>query len=314
MFGRKKIVIGKNYLYDVMNETDMADVATLVTVISKKKKNKYMVMAVNNFKVFETDACFLYPYTNPKEASVIRCQYGTVEFSKNDIITLQEAVTVCNFAIEVLNTNPDCKISDLVPEDLRIKSIAKMIDSKNNFIDLQKKLLPYAQITEYKNMIKNIHDNKLDVSKIRNKAQKDRFKEFQIKFEEVVAKYASKDISVNDFVCNACSVFSYSFPLEALYNKNKVSFNKNYLLQRVNEIIEDFDNGYIVFIIGIDKNGITVKPIYRDDFNNFEDLVDFFNCLYPNIFEDEEGYEKIKPTYVFEVIRVKNIEKGGNNV
>ena len=96
--------------------------------------------------------------------------------------------------------------------------------------------------------------------------------------------------------------------------KNKVSFNKNYLLQRVNEIIEDFDNGYIVFIIGIDKNGITVKPIYRDDFNNFEDLVDFFNCLYPNIFEDEEGYEKIKPTYVFEVIRVKNIEKGGNNV
>ena len=59
MFGRKKIVIGKNYLYDVMNETDMADAATLVTVIRKKKKNKYMVMAVNNFKVFETDACFL---------------------------------------------------------------------------------------------------------------------------------------------------------------------------------------------------------------------------------------------------------------
>ena len=94
MFGRKKIVIGKNYLYDVMNETDMADAATLVTVIRKKKKNKYMVMAVNNFKVFETDACFLYPYTNPKEASVIRCQYGTVEFSKNDIITLQEDVNM----------------------------------------------------------------------------------------------------------------------------------------------------------------------------------------------------------------------------
>ena len=64
----------------------------------------------------------------------------------------------------------------------------------------------------------------------------------------------------------------------------------------------------------MDKNGITVKPIYRDDFNNFEDLIDFFNCLYPNIFEDEEGYEKTKPTYVFEVIRVKNIEKGGNNI
>lgn len=266
-------------------------------------------MAVNNFKIFETDACFLYPYTNPKEASVIRCQYGTVEFSRNDIITLQEAVAVCNFAIEVLNTNPDCKISDLGPEDLRIKSMAQLIDSKNNFINLQKKLLPYAQITEYKNMIKNIHDNKLDISDIRGMAQKDRFKEFQNKFEEVVAKYASKDISVNEFVCNACSVFSYNFPLEVLHNKNGVSFNKNYLLQRVNEIIEDFDNGYIVFIIGIDKNGITTKPIYRDDFNNFEDLIDFFNCLYPNIFEDEEGYEKTKPAYVFEVIKVKNIEK-----
>lgn len=309
MFGRKKIVVGKNYLYDVMNETDMADAATLVTVINKKKKNKYVVMAVNNFKIFETDACFLYPYTNPKEASVIRCQYGTVEFSRNDIITLQEAVAVCNFAIEVLNTNPDCKISDLGPEDLRIKSMAQLIDSKNNFIDLQKKLLPYVQITEYKNMIKNIHDNKLDASEIRGMVQKDRFKEFQNKFEEVVAKYASKDISVNEFVCNACSVFSYNFPLEVLHNKNGVSFNKNYLLQRVNEIIEDFDNGYIVFIIGIDKNGITTKPIYRDDFNNFEDLIDFFNCLYPNIFEDEEGYEKTKPAYVFEVIKVKNIEK-----
>lgn len=309
MFGRKKIVVGKNYLYDVMNETDMADAATLVTVINKKKKNKYVVMAVNNFKIFETDACFLYPYTNPKEASVIRCQYGTVEFSRNDIITLQEAVAVCNFAIEVLNTNPDCKISDLGPEDLRIKSMAQLIDSKNNFINLQKKLLPYAQITEYKNIIKNIHDNKLDISDIRGMAQKDRSKEFQNKFEEVVAKYASKDISVNEFVCNACSVFSYNFPLEVLYNKNGVSFNKNYLLQRVNEIIEDFDNGYIVFIIGIDKNGITTKPIYRDDFNNFEDLIDFFNCLYPNIFEDEEGYEKTKPAYVFEVIKVKNIEK-----
>lgn len=308
MFGRKKIVIGKNYLYDVMNETDMADAATLVTVIRKKKKNKYMVMAVNNFKVFETDACFLYPYTNPKEASVIRCQYGTVEFSKNDIITLQEAVTVCNFAIEVLNTNPDCKISDLGPEDLRIKSIAQLIDSKNNFIDLQKKLLPYAQITEYKNMIKNIHDNKLDVSKIRDTVQKDRFREFQIKFTEVVEKYASKDISVNEFVCEACSTISYDFPLEKIYNKDGLLINKNYLIKRANELIETFDNGEIIFIIGMDEKGITVKPIYTDELDNFEDMMDFFNCLYPDLF-DSDGYDNIKPAYLFGTLKVKKIEE-----
>lgn len=309
MFGRKKIVVGKNYLYDVMNETDMADIATLVTVIKKcKKKNKYMVMSVNNNQVFETDACFLFPYTNPKEASVIRCQYGTLEFSKNDIITLQEAITICNITIDMLKMDPEHT------NDVFQKTIAKMTIAIDKFIDLQKKILPYAQITEYKNLVNDIHKSKLNISKLRNVIKKDRFKEFQNKFEEVVAKYASKDISVNDFVCNACSVFSYSFPLEVLYNKNGISFSKNYLLQRVNEIIEDFDNGYIVFIIGIDKNGITTKPIYRDDFNNFEDLIDFFNCLYPNIFEDEEGYEKTKPTYVFEVIKVKNIEKGGNNI
>lgn len=303
MFGRKKIVVGKNYLYDVMNETDMADVATLVTVIRKKKKNKYMVMSVNNFKIFETDACFLYPYTNPKEASVIRCQYGTIEFSKDDITTLQEAIDIGNITIDILKINPD-HTNNVIQE-----TITKITTAIDKFIDLQKKILPYAQITEYKNLVNDIHKTKLNVSKLRNVVKKDKFKEFQNKFEEVVAKYVNKDISVDDFVCNACSVFSYSFPLEVLYNKNEVSFSKNYLLQRIYEIIEDLDNGYITFIIGIDKNGITTKPIYREDFDNFDDLMDFFNCLYPNIFEDE----KVKPAYVFEVIKVKNIEKWGEN-
>lgn len=84
--------------------------------------------------------------------------------------------------------------------------------------------------------------------------------------------------------------------------------NKNYLIKRANELIKIFDDGEIIFIVGMDEKGITVKPIYTDELDNFEDMMDFFSCLYPELF-DGDGYNNIKPVYLFGTLRVGKIEE-----
>lgn len=55
MFNKKRIIIGETYLFDVLNETDMANVATLVTVVKKVGHDEYAVISVNNNSVFKTN-------------------------------------------------------------------------------------------------------------------------------------------------------------------------------------------------------------------------------------------------------------------
>ena len=80
----KKIIIGETYLFDVLNETNKAETTTLVTVVKKVKLNKYVVISVNNGDVFITKAKYLTPFVDPEKATVIRCQYGTTEFTQKD--------------------------------------------------------------------------------------------------------------------------------------------------------------------------------------------------------------------------------------
>ena len=51
---RKGIVIGETYLFDVLNETNMANSTSLVTVVKKEKADTYVVVSVNCGDIFRT--------------------------------------------------------------------------------------------------------------------------------------------------------------------------------------------------------------------------------------------------------------------
>ena len=103
---RKGIVIGETYLFDVLNETNMASAVSLVTVVKKTGFRKYTVISVNNGYVFETKSKYLTPYTDPEKATVIRCQYGTTEFDNTDIIGLSLIRNVLEFYSKYFGNDP----------------------------------------------------------------------------------------------------------------------------------------------------------------------------------------------------------------
>ena len=69
MFNKKKIIIGETYLFDVLNETDMANIATLVTVVKKVGHDEYAVISVNNNSVFKTKSKYLTPYVKDRKST-----------------------------------------------------------------------------------------------------------------------------------------------------------------------------------------------------------------------------------------------------
>ena len=139
---RKGIVIGETYLFDVLNETNMANSTSLVTVVKKEKADTYVVVSVNCGDVFRTKAKYLTPYVDPKTASVVRCQYGTTEFNDADI----KFFDIVEGTIDMLT---DCFKELNIEEDIiEQASSLKIINKK-----MKKKIQKYVDISNYKDNI-----------------------------------------------------------------------------------------------------------------------------------------------------------------
>lgn len=297
MFNKKKeIVIGETYLYDVLNETNLAPMTNIVTVVKKADKgNKYIVITPNG-DVFESDAKYLTPYTDPEKASVIRCHYGTTEFDQFDVKTLELAET----AVSLLNNM--LKTVDEIDDNFR--ELTKFIQDK--VAELKDKVKKYADISQYKDSIQ-IMMNAFE----KNKNNKSQYVDnFEKNFDILVNQYLSNILSTDEFIDSAKEVIRQYFPSDMLINDdidNALSRDDIDILSEKNASAV-FDNNYIAIIFAIsDEDKWEIEGFYRDESTiDKEDICikirDFLYEIYPDAAEDY--IPKYKPA-VFSIKRSK---------
>ena len=306
----KKIIIGETYLFDVLNETNKAETTTLVTVVKKVKLNKYVVVSVNNGDVFITKAKYLTPFVDPEKATVIRCQYGTTEFTQKDARYFNIVNNIFELFEDILNNmeleNSLSKdnISELVKDFNEVKEWGKEVGDK-----VQK----YANISDYKEIIHTLAKIKTtsnectikptDKQELVNKPiENDEF--FDKHFNDLVMKYLSNNIEFDEFSEQVIDNIKKYYPLEQLKNEGKVSVSQ--IDDITDEIIHSLiQTKTIGFVIGIDEaDNFHVKTIClvedSDITEELYDLRDFVFEIYPEL----KSKDSIIPKYRFSVIAV----------
>lgn len=306
----KKIIIGETYLFDVLNETNKAETTTLVTVVKKVKLNKYVVVSVNNGDVFITKAKYLTPFVDPEKATVIRCQYGTTEFTQKDARYFNIVNNIFELFEDILNNmeleNSLSKdnISELVKDFNEVKEWGKEVGDK-----VQK----YANISDYKEIIHTLAKIKTtsnectikptDKQELVNKPiENDEF--FDKHFNDLVMKYLSNNIEFDEFSEQVIDNIKKYYPLEQLKNEGKVSVSQ--IDDITDEIIHSLiQTKTIGFVIGIDdSDNFHVKTIClvedSDITEELYDLRDFVFEIYPEL----KSKDSIIPKYRFSVIAV----------
>ena len=302
---RKGIVIGETYLFDVLNETNMASAVSLVTVVKKTGFRKYTVISVNNGYVFETKAKYLTPYTDPEKATVIRCQYGTTEFNNEDIIGLaliRNVLEICSKCFG--NDSKD----DLVDTIYYAKGIVEYLEAK---------IQPYVNISNYKDTMKviskfnnNTYDKEsdLDNSYEDHIFEQSNFKEY---FNDLVNEYIDGNLDLDDFISEAKDLIRNEYPIELLRNYDKNQFFNTKIDSVLADIVgQSYKNNSVAFIIAVDEdNKLCVKEFYHKEDDDsmviFNKLKDFIHNIYPKLDTDES----FVPEYRFNVISVKMMEE-----
>lgn len=307
MFNRKKIVIGETYIFDVLNETNMANLVSLVTVVKKIKHNKYTVVSVNNGHVFETKAKYLTPYVDPKKATLIRCQYGTPDFVKQDINYFELVDGMIKIIETALNENKenfgDC--SEMLNDFNDVRKWGK---------ELRDKIQKYVDISEYKDNMKILSNayknNNMDssttakepVSLVEKPIDRGDFKYY---FDKLVSDYLNHVIDLDNFLWTGQEVIRYHYPKNYLINHGTISNEEvDYL---VSDILGNIRNSNSIgFIIGMDDNdNWHIRIVYftedSDTMDMMRDFKKFVNGIYPEL----EKNGKCNPKYRFNVIAVQ---------
>lgn len=302
---RKGIVIGETYLFDVLNETNMASVVSLVTVVKKTGFRKYTVISVNNGYVFETKAKYLTPYTDPEKATIIRCQYGTTEFNNTDMIGLsliRNVLKVCSKRF--INNDPD----DLVDTINYAKSIVESLEAK---------IQPYVEISNYKDIMKviskfnNTYDKESDIDDTSYENSIFDQSEFKDYFNDIVSDYIDGALDLKTFITDAKELIENEYPVELLKNYDKSQFFNTKIDSILADVVgQSYKSNSVAFIIAVDEdNKLCVKEFYHkedhDAMNIFNKLRDFIHNIYPKLDTDES----FVPEYRFNVISVKIMEE-----
>lgn len=308
----KKIIIGETYLFDVLNETNKAETTTLVTVVKKVKFNKYVVVSVNNGDVFITKAKYLTPYVDPEKATVIRCQYGTTDFTQKDARYFNLINNVFELFEDILN---NMKLENSLSKD-NISELTKDFNEVKEWgKEVGDKVQKYANISDYKEIIHTlakikttsndctIKPSDTDKQELVNKPiENDEF--FDKHFNDLVMKYLSNNIEFDEFSEQVIDNIKKYYPLEQLKNEGKVSVSQ--IDDITDEIIHSLiQTKTIGFVIGIDdSDNFHIKTIClvedSDITEELYDLRDFVFEIYPEL----KSKDYIIPKYRFSVIAV----------
>ena len=277
-----KVTIGQTYIYDVLGETNISDVTTVI-VKEKVKRHKYLVIG-NTGKVFVCEDKYLTPPLKDVDTLVTRVTNNYTEFNESDHWALRKA-------IDLLKTIDD-------GSDEQINSTAMMLSI------LDAKLISVLRNNKERTMndiLTNIHETKLrnDLDGLEEKIKQltDIMNNTSTNIERAKNAHIERASGITEFKKN------FSKFLDSLTKKGDNDFNeivrkiKMYILENypvsillnigdrctdrtregmIDSIKDELDHGMTCFLVYIDED---IDHLTIDD------------CLRVKVFTDEEEDE-----------------------
>ena len=178
---RKPIYAGVTYIFDALNESNMAASTSVVTTIKKaKKKHHWIVLSVNNGDIFECHENLLTEFVRYDDVNdIIRCQYGTTEFDVADVAFFD----IITEGLDMMSENI---------EDKRFKELNEEV--KAYAAQLRDKIKKYAEISHYKYMLTTISNIKHNIDKFNEKEKSKTSQEREEALMEALVKAAGESI------------------------------------------------------------------------------------------------------------------------
>lgn len=310
MFERKKIVIGETYIYDALNETNMAVMTNLVTVIKKAKGNTYTVCAVENGLVFNTPAKYLTPYIEKEKAAVVRCHYGTTELNESDLDYFDMVNSFLTLVDGILKKE-GVKIDDA---ENPIKILQEMTEIK------REKILQYVNISRYKHnlevigqVITDIRDLYPNIAPPVQSGKRQSIDNdcplFPKNFDSIVERYHNALINEETFIEEATSYIEEFFDLPVLGIGDEPMTPDEAI--HFSETLAKFiaDNDMIAFVVIQDNNDKVWSEAFTKDIDNVSSSIqDFVFKVYPEINKCGE----FRPKYNIQILTIPRTQKGSD--
>lgn len=183
---RKPIYAGVTYIFDALNESNMAASTSVVTTIKKaKKKHYWVVLSVNNGDIFECHENLLTELVRYDDVNdIVRCHYGTTEFDVADVAFFDIITEGLNMMSENIE---DEKFKELNEE---VKAYASQ---------LRDKIKKYAEISHYKHVLTTISNIKHNIDKFHEK-EKQKTSQDREALIEALARAAGESIEKEENV------------------------------------------------------------------------------------------------------------------
>ena len=290
---RKSIIIGETYIFDPLNESNLANGTSAVTVIKKAKKNSWIVMSVNNKDVFECPENLLIEIKDYYQIQpIIRCQYGATDFDNTDVAFFDILEEYLASMREVIEDDAHLKLNNMISDYAK---------------ELKEKIYKYAQISMYKYKIgvitnlknaiiesaKNVSinsddDKPIDLNNIKlaksnvssdvvdNFTEKLNESGFYDDFDEAVQNYMRGEINREDFIGIALDLLEDEFPKEAMIPEKQyrcITPSDIDSLKRASA--KALHSNHMVFLVGRTSKGNQIAVCVFDmcDFNEIDKFV-----------------------------------------
>lgn len=300
---RKPIYAGVTYIFDALNESNMAASTSVVTTIKKaKKKHYWVVLSVNNGDIFECHESLLTEFVRYDDVNdIVRCHYGTTEFDVTD-------VAFFDIITEGL---------DMMSENIKDEEFKKLNEEvKASTAKLRDKIKKYAEISHYKHMITAISNIKHNIDKFHEKEKsktsqereeliealakaagesviekevnaEEEFKDmmdesgFYEKFDYEVKRYMFSREDRDTFIDNALDLLEDEFPSEAMIPQEKQyrCVTKGDIEALKKAAAKALHSNNMVFLVGMTSEGEQIA-VCVFDISDFDEIDKFISSCY----------------------------------
>lgn len=296
MFNRRKPVYANvTYIFDALNESNLANSTSVVTTIKKgKKKGTWIVVSVNNGDIFECPEDLLTEFIEyDKVNDIIRCQYGATDINASDVAYADLIVSLLEFLKNDKDTNPMLQdmIKDMDPYAKQLRDKLTKYAAMSNYT---KTLSVISTINKVKKRGQEIDfSEKLQPKESLEERERKRVEhfitnsEFYHLYDDTVREYMEGEISFDYFLDRSLELMETEFPKDILkplpecriVDKEDV---KN-LIRMCKKIIT---TGNIVFLIGrTSKEEQIALAVYSKE--DLKEIGKFVNTCY-DLWEDHD--------------------------
>jgi hypothetical protein len=296
---RKPIYAGVTYIFDALNESNMAASTSVVTTIKKaKKKHYWVVLSVNNGDIFECHENLLTEFVKYDDVNdIIRCHYGTTEFDAGDVAFFDIVTT----GLDMMSDNIKDEEFKKINEEIKA-SVGKLRD----------KIKKYAEISHYKYMINAIGNiyksNEEEKSKTsqgkealiealakaagesiieKEVSAEEEFKDtmresgFYEKFDNEVKHYMFFGEDRDTFIDNALDLLEEEFPSEAMIPSEKQyrCITKGDINALKKAAAKALHSNNMIFLVGMTSEGEQIA-LCVFDISDFDEIDKFISTCY----------------------------------